>query len=153
MCVYIYIYICVCVFTSTKQYRKLAKNCVGARNNMQHVRRCSQRLFCGIHPGCLFHHPHSMSILSLSSPNGTCFHGQTFGRPLLGLSDWKLREVTVPSRVRIIKFLEHVTMLQVLGSSRVDHFSRSEQGIPSQEPPQNPVDLASFYLQLRKGTQ
>lgn len=69
---------------------------------------------------------------------------------------FQLREVTVPSRVRIIKFLEHVTMLQVLGSSRGDDFSRSEQGIPSQEhqePLQNPVDLASFYFQLRKGIQ
>ena len=81
-------------------------------------------------------------------PNGA-------GRPLLGLQLFQLREVTVPSRVRIIKFLEHVTMLQVLGA-RVDNFSRSEQGAPSQEhqePLQNPVDLASFYFQLRKGIQ
>ena len=152
MCVYIYTYIYICVYINQTIY-EVGQELRGCQKQYATCTAMFAEAFCGIHPGCLFHHPHSISILSLSSPNGTCFHGQTFGRPLLGLSDWKLREVTVPSRVRIIKFLEHVTMLQVLGSSRVDHLSRSEQGMPSQEPLQKPVDLASFYLQLGKGTQ
>ena len=100
MCIYIYtyIYIYIYVFTSTKQYTKLAKNCVGARNNMQHVQRCSQRLFVGFTLAAFFtipipsafwvYHPQmglvsmakrlaglSLAFLTESSVRWRCPHG------------------------------------------------------------------------------